>query len=313
MRTKQTTELRTALKTDKTFSLLDRVASWWVSDDGDRLADINAANYDKDRDIHVDMDKFALEEWTDQRVQIIEILWGTGTRLPGDDQLNRELFNQVSLNSKSRILDIAVGLGNCARMLAKNNYAHVDVVEAYPNLLPHLIRVTEAEKLEPFISILKGDLGKVKLVNQKYDLIYGREALFKVEDKQVVIEKCVNALKQTGNFIFTDFVLEKDAASYKIFKNWSAREKAIVYPTSLTHYKKIIAELDLKLHPIVDYSESYIHHVNTGWLRLKKYLETHEFDDDFVDVMAQEADLWLSRVRALRSGKLKLIKFHATF
>ncbi|PCI87042.1 MAG: hypothetical protein COB24_07630 [Hyphomicrobiales bacterium] len=308
-----TTESQLTVQSDKASSLLDRVAAWWASDDGHHLADINAKNYNKNRDIHVDINKFALEEWSQQRVQILEILWGVGTRLPGDDELNGELFNQVSLNSKSKILDIAVGLGNCARMLAKNNFAHVDVIDAYPDLLSHFITATKAEKLEPFISILQGDLNQVKLPKLKYDLVYGREALFKIKNKQTVLEKCVDALKPTGHFIFTDFVLEKDASSYKIFKNWSAREKATVYPVSLTQYKKIIHGLDMRLYPIVDYSESYIHHVNTGWLRLKAYLESHKFDDDFVDVMAQESDLWLSRVRALRSGKLKLIKFHVTF
>lgn len=308
-----TTEPETTLQADQTSSLLDRVAAWWASDDSHRLADINAKGYNKNRDIHVDINKFSLEEWSLQRVQILEILWGAGTRLPGDDALSAELFNQVPLDSKSKILDIAVGLGNCARMLAKNNFAHVDVVEAYPNLLAHLITATKAEKLEPFISILKGDLTQTKLPKQRYDLIYGREALFKIKNKQTAMEKCVDALRPTGHFIFTDFALEKDASSYKVFKNWSAREKATVYPISLTQYKNIIHGLGMKLYPIVDYSEIYIHHVNAGWLRLKEYLKTHEYDDDFVNVMAQESDLWLSRVRALRSGKLKLVKFHATF
>lgn len=304
---------KTAAQADKSVSLLDRVAAWWASDDSQRLANINAENYNRDHDIHVDTLKFSLEEWTDQRVQILEILWGAGTRLPGDAKLNGELFNLVPLNSKSKILDIAVGLGNCARMLAKDNFAHVDVVEAYPNLLPHLVKATRAKKLEPFISVLEGDLNQVELVNLKYDLIYGREALFKIKNKYLVIEKCIHALKSTGHFIFTDFVLDKDASNHKTFKNWSAREMATVYPVSMDHYKKIFHGLDMKLHPIVDYSESYIHHVNKGWLRLKQYLERHEFDEDFVSVMAQESDLWLSRVRALRSGQLKLIKFHATF
>ncbi|MBL1240334.1 MAG: methyltransferase domain-containing protein [OCS116 cluster bacterium] len=294
-------------------SLLDRVAAWWASDDSHRLIDKTNKNYNKNQDIHVDTHKFMLQEWSDQRIQVLEILWGVGTRLPGDDALNQELFSQVPLDSKSKILDIAVGLGNCARMLAKNNYAHIDVVEAYPNLLPHLIKATKTAKLEPFISILEGDLNHAKLAKLKYDLVYGREALFKIKNKQSVMEKCVDALKPTGHFIFTDFVLEKDASSYKIFKNWSALEKATVYPISVTQYKKIIDGFGMKLYPIVDYSDQYIQHVNNGWLRLKEHLAAHEFDDGFVDIMVHESDLWLSRVRALRSGKLKLVKFHVTF
>lgn len=298
---------------DDKASLLRRVAAWWASDDSHQLVEKDSEDYDENESIHIDFKKFAIEKWTKQRVKILEILWGVGTRLPGDDEFNQELFNLVPLNSKSKILDISAGLGSCSRLLAKNHFAHVDVIESTPNLLPHLVEAIKKAKQEPFISILDGDLNEVEIPRTKYDLIYGREALFKVKNKQAVLEKVVDGLNTNGHLIFTDFVLEKDASSYKIFKNWSEREKATVYPVSVTAYKNIINGFDMKLKPVVDYSEDYIRHVNVGWLRLKEYLEIHEFDNKFVNVMAQESDLWLSRVRALRSGKLKLVKFHATF
>lgn len=294
-------------------SLLNRVTSWWASDDNSQLTSKNSSGFKLHKDIHIDLDKFSIEQWTHQRVEILEILWGHGNRGPGDDALNMELFNQVALNSKSKILDIAAGLGNCARMLAKHTYAHVDVVECHSNLLPYFKKITRNENQEAFISILKGNLNDVKLPKVNYDLIYGREALFKIKNKQSVLEKMVDALKTNGHLVFTDFVLEKDASSYKIFKNWSAREKQTVYPTSMAAYKKIIDGFDMEMRPIKDYSQQYIHHVNVGWLRLKEHIKTHDLDDAFVDVMVQESDLWLSRVRALQSGKLKLVKFHVTF
>lgn len=302
-----TEDLNTAI------SLKERIASWWASDDSHQLADKESPEFNHDQHIHVKLDEFSIERWSDDRVEIVELLWGKGNRLPGDDAFNMDLFNLVALNSKSKILDIAVGLGSCARMLAKSHFAHIDVIENYPNLLPHLIKNLEQEKLKPFISILNGNLNEVSLPDVKYDLIYGREAFFKIKNKQAVMEKIVDALTANGHFIFTDFVLERDASSYKIFKNWSAREKETVYPVSVATYKKIFKGFDMPLRAIEDYSEQYIHHVNKGWVRLKDYMQTHEFDDAFVDMMAQESDLWLSRVRALRSGKLKLVKFHVTF
>ncbi|MBL1418977.1 MAG: methyltransferase domain-containing protein [Alphaproteobacteria bacterium] len=292
-------------------SLLDRVADWWESEDSHKLADKDSVHHDKDQNIRVDLKKFELEKWTEQRINILEILWGRGTRIPGDEDLNRELFGGAGLNSKSKILDMAVGLGNCARIITKDSFAHIDVVEAYPNLLPHLIKVIKEEKLSRFISILDGDLTKVKLKQAKYDLIYGREAMFKIEDKNFILKKCLKALASHGQLIFTDFVLDHDAASYDIFKNWSEREKSIVYPISKGAYNHMFNTLKMQLYPTMDYSKQYVHHVNIGWRRLERHLKNHKIDEKFVDVMAQESDLWLSRVRALRSGKLKLLKFHA--
>lgn len=294
-------------------SILDRVSSWWSSDDEQQLTTSEASSFDEKRQIRVDLQNFSIDDWPDQRVEILEILWGSGNRLPGDDAFNLELFHHINLDSKSKILDIAGGLGNCSRLFAKKFYAQVDIVEAYPNLLPHLKKLNAQQKLEPFISILNGDLNNVQLPRIKYDLIYGREALFKIKDKQHALEKTVDALKAQGHLIFTDFVLEKDASSYRIFKNWSARENQTVYPVSIATYRKIIDGFEMEMKPIKDYSEQYIRYINQGWFQLKEYMKTHDFDDKFVDIMAQESDLWLSRVRALRSGKLKLVRFHVTF
>lgn len=292
------------------ISLLDRITSWVMSNTSHQLLEKNSKDYNENEHIHVDLDEFSIEKWTDQRVKILEILWGRGNRLPGDDELNKKLFVPYTLNSKSKILDIAVGLGACARMIAQDNYAHVDVVESYPELLPYLIKFIREKKLTPFISVLHNNLTEVELPRAKYDLIYGREAFFKIKDKRHVIGKCINALANKGQLVFTDFVLEKDACTNKIFTNWSERERQNVYPVSQDVYQKIFNRFDLKLNPVTDHSKEYISYMNSGWARLKKHLETHEFDDEFVNVMAQESDLWLSRVRALRSGKLKLVKFH---
>ena len=293
-------------------NLLDRVVAWWESEDSHKLADKDSDQHYEDQNIHVNLDGFDLDKWTEQRIEILEILWGRGARIPGDEALNRELFNGAGLTSKSKILDMAVGLGNCARILAQDNFAHVDVVEAYPNLLPHLIKVIKEKKLERFISILDGDLTAVQLKPAQYDLIYGREAMFKIEDKRYILQKCLKALNNQGHLIFTDFVLDHDAASYDIFKNWSEREKSIVYPISKGSYNRIFKQLNLKSYPTMDYSKQYVHHVNVGWMRLETHLKNHKIDEEFVDVMAQESDLWLSRVRSLRSGNLKLLRFHLT-
>ncbi|MCJ8322833.1 MAG: methyltransferase domain-containing protein [Rhizobiales bacterium] len=293
------------------LSLLQRITTWLSSSSSHELVDAKSDEFEKGRHIGVDLKQFEIDKWTDLRVQILEIIWGRGNRLPGDGEFHTELFFHHDLSSKTKALDVAVGLGACATMIAQENFTHVDVVESYPELLPYLIQRIKDKKLSPFISILKNNLNDVKLDRAKYDLVYGREAFFKIKNKQLILQKCINSLQTNGQLIFTDFVLAQDASDQKIFKNWSAREKETVYPVSIKHYEKLFNGFDVQLMPPVDYSKQYIEYVNAGWERLKQYLETHPVDQEFVNIMAQESDLWLSRVRALRSGKLKFVKFHA--
>lgn len=303
----------------KQKSLMDRFALWWESDDNDRLVAREFEHHHKDmmyqdvdENISIDLKKFELDEWTKQRLKVLKILWGKDVRIPGDEEFNIELFHIVGMDSKTKILDMSVGLGNCARIMARDCFAHIDVIEAYPNLLPYFVDSIKRENLESFISILQGDLSEVKLQAAKYNLIYGRESMFKIKDKGFVLDKCIDALASHGHIIFTDFILSHGNKSFDVYEKWSEREKSTVYPVSKGAYTRIFNRHKVKLYPTMDYTKQYVNFVNLGWMKLEKYIQQNEYDDEFVDVMAQESELWLSRVRALRSGNLKLLRFHAT-
>ncbi len=294
---------------DEHITLLERVKSWISSDSNYLLTDKHIGDKAGSHSIHIDSTHHPLNYWPQERIDVLNILWGIGNRLPGNDAFNRKIFETAALDSKSRVLDVAVGFGAGARMIAKENFSKVDVIENYVEILPYLMKLTSENKLMHFISVLNGNLLEANIPKARYDLVYGREVFFKIKNKQNAIKKCVNGLKNNGKFIFTDFVLTDDASAYGSFENWSERERQSVYPVSLHDYNNIMHGLGLKIAPVQDYSQIYIKHVNAGWLRLRSYVRGEKIDEDFVNIMALEGDLWLSRVRALRSGKLKLIRF----
>lgn len=291
--------------------LLDRMTSWWNGDAGKQVVSKAVEKTDKSLEIHVNADNFTTERWTDLRVQILEILWGSGNRIPGDHAFNSRVFQTGLLNSKSKVLDLAGGFGKCATDVAKESFANVDIIESYQQLLPYINKTIKRTDAKLFVSLFEDNLNNVKLPRSKYDLVYGREILFKHKHKQNILEKCVDSLAPTGHFIFTDFVLEKNSTSYDIFKNWSKHELGEVHPVSENIYRNIFASFEMKFYHPTDISKEYIHNVNNGWARLKDFLTENKVDDEFVDIMIQESELWLSRVRALQSGKLKLLQFHA--
>ena len=217
------------------LSLLQRITTWLSSSSSHELVDAKSDEFEKGRHIGVDLKQFEIDKWTDLRVQILEIIWGRGNRLPGDGEFHTELFFHHDLSSKTKALDVAVGLGACATMIAQENFTHVDVVESYPELLPYLIQRIKDKKLSPFISILKNNLNDVKLDRAKYDLVYGREAFFKIKNKQLILQKCINSLQTNGQLIFTDFVLAQDASDQKIFKN-----KLVLTYCTLQQFKLVV-------------------------------------------------------------------------
>ena len=127
--------------------MLQRITTWLSSSSSHELVDAKSDEFEKGRHIGVDLKQFEIDKWTDLRVQILEIIWGRGNRLPGDGEFHTELFFHHDLSSKTKALDVAVGLGACATMIAQENFTHVDVVESYPELLPYLIQRIKEKNL----------------------------------------------------------------------------------------------------------------------------------------------------------------------
>ncbi len=59
-----------------------------------------------------------------------------------------------------------------------------------------------------------------------------------------------------------------------------------------------------------DLSGSYQRYVLSAWAKLVDGLDREDLTRDFVNIMMVEADFWLRRMRALESGKLRLIRYH---
>lgn len=303
-------------KTDnsnKRENIIHRVANWIKSDDNSVVVSKQNTAPRSNESIDLDYEQIKTLNFTKSRVSVMDILWGKDNSFPGNASFTIKLFNPEMLNSKSMVLDLSSGLGACARTMTTESFAKIDVIQNDKNLLPFLAKSIKEHELTQFISILKEDMNAIKLAKVKYDFIYGRECFFKIKNKQRAFEQCADSLKTNGRFVFTDFVLEKDMSSYAVFKNWSEQERSAVYPTTMANYLKMFDGLGFKAGPVEDYSEEYIDHVNTAWLNFKKYVSYTELDERFMNVMLLEGDIWLSRVRALRSKKLRLLRFQLQF
>lgn len=294
---------------NKRKNIIDRVANWIKSDDNSVVVTKQNKSARSDKSIDLDYEQIKTINFTKYRVSVMNILWGKDSNFPGNEAFTRKLFNPEVLNSKSMVLDLSSGLGACARTITAESFAKIDVIQNDKNLLPFLEKSIREHELAPFLSILKNNMNVIELAKVKYDFIYGRECFFKIKNKQRAFEQCADSLKTNGRIIFTDFVLEKDMSSYTIFKNWSEQERSAVYPTTMANYLKMFEGLGFKIGPIEDYSEEYVDHVNSAWLNFKKYVSYTDLDERFMNVMLLEGDIWLSRVRALRSKKLKLLRF----
>lgn len=293
----------------KRDDIVHRISHWIKSDDNSAIVDKSNTKKKTNRSIEVDYKHLNSQDYSKTKIEVMNILWGKNNSLPGNNVFSKKLFQPELLTSKSVVLDLSIGLGACARMIADESFAKIDGLENDTSLIPSLIKSLNEKQQYRSIKVLKKDLEHVNLAHVKYDLIYGREAFFKIKNKHRAIEQCSCALRQKGRIIFTDFVLQKDVSASSTFKNWSERERQSVYPTSITTYMKIFKKLNLKVGHIENYSDEYISHVNKAWVNFKKHVAQDEMDRKFMNVMLLEGDLWLSRVRALKSSKLKLLKF----
>jgi hypothetical protein len=221
-------------------SLKDRFASWWNGtelreaapnfDDGDyEEVDIGGDSGDETADDTAASVGFA-DDWSEAKCEIVKGLWTPGFISPGGAEYVEELASGCSRSSDQTILKVRIGIGgNATTIVAKfGNY-----VTGYEN---DEKLAAEAKKLA-----IKFDIdGNAKFVGEPFDLAkvktkyfraaLMREVLYTMEDKETVVAKMYDSLKEGEAYlVIRDFLFDEDAESEE-FTAWKEVQPNPVYP-----------------------------------------------------------------------------------
>ncbi len=286
-----------------------RLNAWWdgVDTPSASVVDDPAMELSFDQSIR---DRF--ENWSDVRTRIAESIWGQGFINPGTRKFSHLVMAPARVTAKKSVLDLTSGLGGTAAMLVRETGAWVDALEPNPTLAEKGRRLVASAPSGKQIDYQSVDFHELDLPEWRYHLIFSRERLFATRFKRRAIEQSMRSLKTGGQLLISDYVISKDAENNPDVANWRTKELEEIHPWTLEKYSERMTEAGLKASSVVDLSKVMIAEVNAAWRRMLSNMEGGSLDRELVNSVLAEGEIWQSRIKALRSGDVRLLRINAT-
>ena len=283
-----------------------RMNAWWH---GDTISRHSAPNATTDVEIAAPID---MTEWTEDRMELVQLLWGEGFLEPGGAAGVRKLFLHVMPNSKQSVLDLTTGLGGTAFTLAHDQNLWMDALEQDDILAAEANRSAAKNGLVDQVPVGKLKLDAIDIAQKKYNLIYSRERLFTVAEKIELLTAAAEGLRAGGNLVITDLVVASaDRLESEGFSNWVRSEPVMPQPWTMALYVKTLKELGLSVVTRQDSTKQYLSDITAGWQRIAKLLEDGEFNPGLANQLLAEGEFWMGRTAALDAGDISLCRLIA--
>lgn len=285
-----------------------RLNAWWDN------VDATDTEISRDPALKITLDEGVrdhFENWGEDRVKIAEAIWGQGFITPGTGNYAKQCITPAHIGSGKQAMDLTAGLGGTAVMLAREAGVRIDAFEPNASLFNHATRLIASTPVSSLINLEQVEFHNLKIHPEKYDLIYSRERLFATQFKAEIIKQVASGLKQNGMFLLTDYVVTSGHEDNPAALAWARSELQEIHPWTMEAYVEAFESHGLSVADPTDMSNAIIEEISLAWRRMLTHLENGTIDRDIVNNAIVEGQIWQDRIRALRGGSIKLMRFNA--
>jgi cyclopropane fatty-acyl-phospholipid synthase-like methyltransferase len=250
--------------------------------------------------------------WPANRLNVVEKVWGEGYVTPGGAEQVKKLLPLMELDKKKSVLVLGAGLGGVNQTIVEATGAWVTGLECDPELakLGHESMVRANLKRQAPVRF--NDLEHLEMKAKSIDAALSFEGTDTVTDKQSLFSGVVDALRVHGELYFSTLALPDTNAPNDIVKLWLASEpsSATPHPWPVEATQALLTSLNMEVRPVEDQTADYRRWVMGGFMNFLSNLKKAELLEIAQDLMS-EAEYWTARIKAIDSGGLKMVRFHA--
>jgi SAM-dependent methyltransferase len=249
--------------------------------------------------------------WPSARVSVAEALWGEGFLFPGGGSEVLRLAKPLGLSAASSLLLIGAGTGGPPRRIAAEFGVWVTGYEANP----HLVEVANER-------IRRAGLGRRAQVEPwdpsapRFPPRYFHHGIvvdaLSLAPPEPLLTAASRALKPGGQLVLLETVadLPLDRADPMVAA-WSSLDHCSVDPPSELAITDVLARLGFDVRVVEDVSRRAVQNAIQGWRGAVQAMAEARPALRQVAMVVREAELWLARCRLMRSGRLRLVRWHA--
>ena len=149
-------------------------------------------------------------EYDDTAIRFLEAMWGEGYLSPGGpDEVDRVVAG-IDLSARS-VLDIGCGSGGIALHLARAHGAgHVTGYDVELPVIEHARRLADAAGLGDRTTFVQAPPGPLPFADAAFDVVFSKDALLHVPDKDAVFAEIFRVLRPGGMFAASNWMIGHD-------------------------------------------------------------------------------------------------------
>ncbi len=152
-------------------------------------------------------------------VAALEWMWGEGFLSPGGPEEVGEILKGVEIAGKE-VLDIGCGIGGIDLLLINQfNAGRVVGIDIEPELVAKARQRIEKAGLSDRIEVKRVRPGPLEFSNASFDIVFTKDSLIHIEDKQAIFNEIFRVLRPGGHFAASDW-LGSDTPASPEMKHW---------------------------------------------------------------------------------------------
>ncbi|MCR4377250.1 MAG: methyltransferase domain-containing protein [Rhodospirillales bacterium] len=250
--------------------------------------------------------------WPATRLNIVERVWGEGFVTPGGTEQVKKLLPLMDLDQKKSVLVLGSGLGGIHQTIVESTGAWVTGLERDSELAELGQTSMARANLKRQAPIHYSPLEHLELKPKSFDAALSFEGTDAVMDKKALFAAVADALRLHGELRFSTLALPDTHGPNDLVKLWLASEpkSATPHPWPVEALQALLASLNMEVRPVEDITADYHRWVMGGFMHFLSHLSKAELVASAQDLMS-EVEYWTTRINAIDSGGLKVVRFHA--
>jgi len=176
-------------------------------------------------------------EYDDTAIRFLETLWGDGYLSPGGPEEVDRILTGVSLFGKS-VLDIGCGSGGITLDLVERHGAgHATGFDVEEPVIVAARDRAWNRGLSSRTNFVQAAAGRLPFKDESFDVVFSKDALLHVPDKEALFADIFRVLKPGGVFAGSDWMISHDGESSEDMKAYIAAEGLSFAMASPSRYR----------------------------------------------------------------------------